>query len=334
MTQPMTVEFAEVLEAARLGRARIAPEIAGYLALGVADALASQPLSIDLRSCLLNEEGAILVVPSASADRVEPKESEAAIRGLLGSLLEVARGGGTMLPQVARRPSNADIPALVAEIEAALIPVNRAAARRALARLARETAKARDVGQLDALREARSERPPPVREVDEPPTPEAPSVDAASEPPPPPEAAPSPEPPRPSPRPPEVVAVEERPSFRPSPPPGKTRADELLERFSGSVSQSEHEIARELKAMAGLEPTPAPAPAFEPTPSPPPPAPVAVPEEARSDEVAEVSVDDLFEPPLPRRPRTGAFLLGGLLVVGVVATLAAWMYYPEFFAGK
>ena len=46
---------------------------------------------------------------------------------------------------------DAGLDALVRELESALIPVNRAAARRALARLHRETERARDAGTLEAL---------------------------------------------------------------------------------------------------------------------------------------------------------------------------------------
>lgn len=346
---PTTVTFAEILAAARVGRARIAPEIAGYLALGVADALVGRAFALDAQTCLLTEDGAILVgPPTAPTAQTTALDLEQAARSLLGSLMDVARGGGATLIAVANRPASGDIGALIAEIEGALIPVNRAAARRALARLSRETAKARNEGHLDAAR-AKTPEPLPVRERDEdteplrvplrttssslPPKPSAPpqasAVTEIAEP------SPSPEPPRAS------VPRVETPS---SAPPGRTRADELLARFAGTVAQDEQDLARELKAMAGLEPTPPPPPASvsEPTPSPgfvqPSPSPepkereVAPPEAPALEE--PFPDDELFDVPFARRSRMGTYLLGGMLVFGALLTIAAWVYYPELFKGR
>lgn len=323
------VTFAEVLLAARIGRARIAPEMAGYLALGVADALFRQPHAIDEKSCWLTDEGAIFTAAPASPI-AGPQEVSAAVRQMLGALLEVARGGGAAatLSAVARRPPTPDIGALVAEIEAALIPVNRGAARRALARLARETSRARDEGYLS--REPQSSPPPADRDEDTEPI--RVPVPAASTPP----AAPS-EPPRePTPTPPTALAdsvppASDTPSAPEVAPKPLTRADELLARFSGSVVQSDQEIARELKAMVGLEPTP------------PPPETAAETDEASVVETGAPPDDALSEVPPsvelplelmpPRRSKTGLLVLMGIVVLGVGA-LAAFLYYPELFSGK
>lgn len=345
-----TVSFAEVLAAARLGRARIAPEMAGYLALGVADALVGQALVVDERSCMLTDEGGVFVAPANSAiSQDAPMEPERAVRQLLASLLDVARGGGTTLATVARRSSTSSIEALIAEIEAALIPVNRAAARRALARLSRETAKARDDGQLvlQRPRPAEIHSQPPERDEDTEPI-RVPLPSVSTPPPPDTRHADQGDPAR-------SQAVDPRPmetAARPSAPPTATsdgqadpagsampsaqkpfptRADELLARFSGNVSQTDQEIARELKAMAGLEPTPPPPMAApqEPTPTPPPASPPS--------DVATVGggfEDAPFDLPIAGRSRGSSYLLGLLLVMGIAATIAVWMYYPEFFTGE
>src|SRR6185503_20849507 len=54
-------------------------------------------------------------------------------------LLDASGSGTPALTAAAKRKPGNGLPALVEELEAALIPVNRAAGRRALARLARET---------------------------------------------------------------------------------------------------------------------------------------------------------------------------------------------------
>lgn len=335
----LEVTFAEVLAAAELGRARIAPEMAGYLALGVADALVGRPFVVDSRTCALDDEGTIFIRPS-SAPVPSPgaTQLEGAVRGLLGSLLGVSRGGGggaSMLLAVARRPAGSEIGALIAEIEAALIPVNRAAAKRALARLARETAKAREEGHLHLVGGYESaEELPPERDEDTEPlripvqaeitTPTPPAAEA-------------------SPLPATVEAKEAAPaepsrtglpSKPPSSPPPRTRADELLARFSGAVVQSDQEIARELKAMAGLEPTPPPplAASTEPTSALGPAETEAPPVESPAP--PSPSLDEPLELPLERRSKAASYLLGGLLVAGIAATVAIWIYYPEFFTGR
>ncbi len=58
------------------------------------------------------------------------------------------------------RGDEQDVDQVVGDIEAALIPVNRAAAKRALARLARETLRAKELGKL---RKKPSLPPAPVR---------------------------------------------------------------------------------------------------------------------------------------------------------------------------
>jgi hypothetical protein len=96
---------------------------------------------------------------------------------VLARLLAVSMG--TAMPALAhaarpREESDRGVDAVIEEIEAALIPVNRAAARRALARLARETIKAKEQGKVKPRPSARppapakAEAPKPVVVVEAP----------------------------------------------------------------------------------------------------------------------------------------------------------------------
>ncbi len=88
-----------------------------------------------------------------------PPQAAEGLRTILARLLSVATGTAMPSLSAAARPrpeSDRGVEAVVGEIEAALIPVNRAAARRALARLARETIRAREQGRLKRA----SARPP------------------------------------------------------------------------------------------------------------------------------------------------------------------------------
>ncbi len=147
------VSLGNVLVAAELGRAPVVPESAGYVALAVADQLLRAPLSVDTGSVALSTDGVVVVEGARAATA---REAEASVRALLASLLAVSKGSTPALGAAARRPSGAGIAALVDELEGALIPVNRSAAKRALARLARETSRARESGALRGRRPRRA----------------------------------------------------------------------------------------------------------------------------------------------------------------------------------
>ncbi len=153
-----SVTLDEVLAAAQIRGASLVPETSGYLALAIADASARLPFRLEDTMVHLSTEGTVKV--ARGTDVVEPEECAAAVRDMLARLL--ARSIGSM-PGLAgaarpRKESAEGVEAVIADLEAALVPVNRAAARRALARLARETAKTRDSGRLRrrASREARA----------------------------------------------------------------------------------------------------------------------------------------------------------------------------------
>jgi hypothetical protein len=144
-----TITLEEVLAAAESRAASLAPETAGYLALAIGDATARLPLRVDERGVTLSTEGTVAV--ARSRDVLPPPDAARALRGLLARLLASASGSMPGLAAAARPRAESDrgVEALVEELEAALIPVNRAAAKRALSRLARETVRAKDAGLLE-----------------------------------------------------------------------------------------------------------------------------------------------------------------------------------------
>jgi hypothetical protein len=144
----MSVTVSEVLIAARSGLAAVSSETAGYLVLGTADCLGDVPFGI--ASVYLDEDGALRVdrrAESAGGD------SEAGLRAVLQRLLETGRSPAPALLRVAGAREKRGVRRLITEIEAALIPVNRAAARRALARLHRDVLRGKTAGKLPAAEE-------------------------------------------------------------------------------------------------------------------------------------------------------------------------------------
>ncbi|XXX73658.1 hypothetical protein WMF30_39050 [Sorangium sp. So ce134] len=167
------VTLEEVLAAAHARCASLVPETSGYLALAVGDATSRLPLRLDESAVLLTTEGTVTV--RSRGEPVAPAEAARLLRDLLARLLAASAGSMPNLAATARpRPASEQDPDAVArELEAALIPVNRNAARRALARLARETLRAKEAGRLKraraevqarrAAQEAGEVAPPPAR---------------------------------------------------------------------------------------------------------------------------------------------------------------------------
>jgi hypothetical protein len=160
----MSVTLSEVKRAAKAHRAPLAGESAGYLVLAIADQVLSAPRLVEASDIQLTDDGALRVLSgTASSDA----EAELGLRRALDQLLLLASSGSAALTRASRRTAPVGLAGFVRELEAALIPVNRAAARRALARVQRETSRALACGLL------------PV-EVDEPAVPVAPAPVAAS----------------------------------------------------------------------------------------------------------------------------------------------------------
>jgi hypothetical protein len=166
----MSVMLMDVWRAARARAVPFSGETAGFVALAVCEEIALGAREVDLHCVELAGDGHVHIGAAAAADEAR---AERALRALLGRLLEVASSPGPALFRAAGRPSPAGVAALGAELRQALIPFNRAAARRALLRLYRETERAVASGRLGALPEAGdgadslrvSPPPPPSREL-------------------------------------------------------------------------------------------------------------------------------------------------------------------------
>ncbi|HVU01106.1 MAG TPA: hypothetical protein VHE30_05115 [Polyangiaceae bacterium] len=141
----MSVTIEDVLNAVRAHAASVTGETAGYLVLGVADRLAGSPGRFAAAVAHLAEDGSVSMADVADGT---PDELESDLRALLGAFLGCSRGATPALLRIARTAEPRGLGHLVAELEAALIPVNRSAGRRALSRVHRDTARARAAGKL------------------------------------------------------------------------------------------------------------------------------------------------------------------------------------------
>ncbi len=145
MRRPMTqacVSLDEVLLAAAARAASLVPETSGYLALAVADATSRLPYQHDDRAVLLTVDGSVMVPRKGAV--APPAEAGRGLRDLLRRLLAASTGSMPGLTSAGRpRSEEIDVDRVVMDIEAALIPVNRAAAKRA----------PRQAGARDAARE-------------------------------------------------------------------------------------------------------------------------------------------------------------------------------------
>lgn len=156
-----SVTLDEVLKAAQLRAASLVPETSGYLALAIADASARLPFRIEDDMVNLSTEGSVKVMRGTEV--VQPEESAAVMRDVLDRLLGCSIGSMPGLASASRaRTDRETVLDVIGDLESALVPVNRSAARRALARLARETVRARERGKLDRPVRSRpkSARPP------------------------------------------------------------------------------------------------------------------------------------------------------------------------------
>jgi hypothetical protein len=258
-----SVTLEDVFAVVSARRVPLAPELAGYLVLEVTDNADPTGGEVDPKSVYVGEEGTVaLVKPKREA---ATGDAEASIRGALARLLEASGSQTPALAAASRRRSGAGLPALAEELEAALIPVNRAAGRRALARLAREVKRVTlGVGRnaLPSSSDAPSSRrgasadlpvatarsPERVFPAEEEPTTARGQI--------PPELLKKATPPH--------GEASELPTlqFEPrGPTPSESDVDSLIDRFSVPESVQVH--ARELKVIAGIEPTP-PVPAISP----------------------------------------------------------------------
>jgi hypothetical protein len=268
MGEPLeaSVTLDEIFSVVSSKRVPLAPELAGYLTLEIAETPAARDGEVDPRYVYVGEEGTVaLVRPKKDAD-MAVGDPEASIRALLGKLLEVGGSQTPALGAAAKKKAGGGLEPLVEELEAALIPVNRGAGRRALARLAREVKRVtlgvgrnamRSSGDLAAAapvsqRSQESQAPASVPKQKVPPAStsfEAEEQSTASHP------------------------LQQPPSMSELPTIGLTRedidkaqgkksqrdsVDSLLDKFEVSEKREDKALSKDLKAMAGLDATPPP----------------------------------------------------------------------------
>ena len=254
-------------------RVPLAPELAGYLVLEIAEHADPHGGDVDPRAVFVSEEGTVALVKPRLREAV-PGDAEGSIRSALARLLEASGSQTPALVAAGKRKSGGGLPALAEELEAALIPVNRAAGRRALARLAREVKRITQGVGRNALPSTADAAAAPSRRA---PTATQPlAIDPLPSPMPPPARAAAPsfgrvEEPTTTRglNPDEVLRLAtpqpmdtgEMPTtqFEPlsrSPSPSQADVDSLIDAFAVS-STGDQDHSRELKAMAGLDPTPA-----------------------------------------------------------------------------
>lgn len=185
---PITI--ADLCAAVRAGLVPLAGETAGYLALALADHLARTPTALDPAALILSPEGSISLLGLPPARSHDDDDAAAArfVRELLSQWLSVSQTPPPALRALVRRSraGEVDIALLIEDLEQALIPVNRGAARRGLSRLARETQRVRNAGGLSQPAELPLPLPKPAEPpaqtakrapaIAAPPVPEAPPV--------------------------------------------------------------------------------------------------------------------------------------------------------------
>jgi hypothetical protein len=305
-----SVTLEDVLIVVEAKRVPLAPELAGYLALEIADGTDAGSGNVDPKTVFISEEGTVALV-RPKRDFVTG-DAEASVRSLLTQLLDASGSGTPALGTAAKRKPGNGLPALVEELEAALIPVNRAAGRRALARLVREVkrvllgvgrnasappvhnrpearapmaapharpalrkrdsdpkavdvssnlaqgevvarrigqfeeepATAKHTNQLDELASNSIDGRSATNAESEPKVEAGKSASGPSAPPPPPKRDP--------------IVAELRPEGAGPSIFGGDEVDSLLDSFGVSSSHGDKQMARELKAIAGLSPTPPP----------------------------------------------------------------------------
>ncbi len=163
MSELLGTTVEDLIRVMKERRVRIPSEIGAFVALEVCEALTSGPAVVRRGDVRIADDGTISVfAPPGSATS---EESARSVVALLGSLLVAA---GTGVPRVLvglmeGGPSSGrwDLSSLRDDLEASLVPLNRGAARRVLARMLREVRKPRSV-QPDDPTPAHLSAPPPT----------------------------------------------------------------------------------------------------------------------------------------------------------------------------
>lgn len=168
----MSVKLHEIMGAAHARSASLAAEVAGYLVLATADQIAGAPRCLGFSDVSLSEEGQVRIAGGTPADDVA---AERTLREILALLLLESSSVTPGLFRAAHKSPAGGLDALIREIEVALVPVNRAAARRALTRLHRDVERARQAGRLAAWQPPRPSTEPAARQSVPPPAAPAPA---------------------------------------------------------------------------------------------------------------------------------------------------------------
>jgi hypothetical protein len=137
-----------LLEAAKRGQVALPGELAGFVVLSILEAVKENPTGVSLRDVRLLDDGHVVWEPE-EIDRLKGRIF--APRQLVGALLAVSSSISPGLKRVTVGAS-VSVEELVAELETALIPLNRNAARRGVARIVREILRLIALGVLDASR--------------------------------------------------------------------------------------------------------------------------------------------------------------------------------------
>jgi hypothetical protein len=137
--KPMVISLDSVVEAARRRLAALTPEVAGYVVLLATRRLGPRPSRVSLGGVLLTDGGDVQVRHEPASNEIE---MESDLRAVLATLLELSPSPVPAITAAAEASACGSLPAFIAELSAALIPINHAAAHRALARLYRETIRA------------------------------------------------------------------------------------------------------------------------------------------------------------------------------------------------
>ena len=149
----MSVRLDTVIAAAHAGRVSLPAELCGYIALTASEQLVRAPRVLLPSRLQLGEDGDLHALDGEAADDVA---AEGSLRRVLSQMLSAAPTVTPALRRASARTEGGGVDALRIELEAALVPVNRGAARRALARMCREALRATKTGIVPSSDEAQS----------------------------------------------------------------------------------------------------------------------------------------------------------------------------------
>lgn len=146
MTHEFEVSAEELLRTLQLRGIQLPSEIAAFITLEVCEGLIARPAAITTRELRINENGGVLFpeAPRAVSEQM-------AVDSLLGLLSDLLVCAGPAVPHMmvslvepggqAAQGHGRSLAALASELAACLVPLNRGATRRVMARLVREARK-------------------------------------------------------------------------------------------------------------------------------------------------------------------------------------------------